>query len=130
MQNSEAVDGKLEKIHVLVNSQMTAALQAELNAVRRELAMMRHVEQLNETLRKTQSDGSVGPAELKASDESMQTAERRIKELEVMIAERLQATETGLKREEAAVKREDVAMKKLDIIAADQESLRKASLGI
>jgi len=36
-------NAKLDMIHTLVNSQMTAALQAELAATQRELAMMREV---------------------------------------------------------------------------------------
>jgi methanogenic corrinoid protein MtbC1 len=40
-------NGKLDVIHTLVNSNMTAAMQAELDAIRRELAMMREVVALN-----------------------------------------------------------------------------------
>jgi hypothetical protein len=42
-----ATNGKLDIIHTLVNSNMTAAMQAELDAIRRELAMMREVVALN-----------------------------------------------------------------------------------
>ena len=35
--------GKLNEIHVLVNSNMTASMQAELDATQRELAMMHEV---------------------------------------------------------------------------------------
>lgn len=40
-------NGKLDVIHTLVNSNMTAAMQAELDATTRELAMMREVASLN-----------------------------------------------------------------------------------
>jgi hypothetical protein len=44
---SAGISGKLGVIHDLVNSSMTAAMQAELDATRRELAMMREVVELN-----------------------------------------------------------------------------------
>jgi hypothetical protein len=40
---SEGTNSKLDMIHTLVNSQMTAALESELAATQRELAMMREV---------------------------------------------------------------------------------------
>jgi len=40
-------NAKLDVIHVLVNSNMTAAMQAEYDATVRELAMMREVARLN-----------------------------------------------------------------------------------
>lgn len=41
-----AFNGKLDVIHILVNSNMTAAMQAEYDATFRELAMMREVMEL------------------------------------------------------------------------------------
>jgi hypothetical protein len=38
-----SVNGKLNTIHTLVNSNMTASMQAELDATMRELAMMHEV---------------------------------------------------------------------------------------
>jgi hypothetical protein len=38
-----SVNGKLNTIHTLVNSNMTASMQAELDATKRELAMMHEV---------------------------------------------------------------------------------------
>jgi hypothetical protein len=42
-ENAKLTSGKLEEIHHLVNSSMTAAMMGELGAVGRELAMMREV---------------------------------------------------------------------------------------
>jgi hypothetical protein len=44
---AEKTNGKLDVIHTLVNSNMTAAMQAELDAIRREIVMMREVVALN-----------------------------------------------------------------------------------
>jgi uncharacterized membrane protein len=44
---SEKTNEKLDVIHTLVNSNMTAAMQAELDAIRREIVMMREVVALN-----------------------------------------------------------------------------------
>ena len=43
---AQVTNGKLDIIHQLVNSNMTAAMQAELDATVRELAMMREVIEL------------------------------------------------------------------------------------
>jgi hypothetical protein len=40
---AEVANNKLDIIHILVNSSMTAAMQSEYDAVRRELALMREV---------------------------------------------------------------------------------------
>lgn len=42
----QETNGKLDTIHTLVNSNMTAAMMSELDAVTRELAMMREVMEL------------------------------------------------------------------------------------
>ena len=44
---AEKTNDKLDVIHTLVNSNMTAAMQAELDAIRREVVMMREVVALN-----------------------------------------------------------------------------------
>lgn len=45
---AESTQQKLDVIHVLVNSNMTAAMQAELDATRRDLVSLREVARLNE----------------------------------------------------------------------------------
>jgi uncharacterized membrane protein len=46
-EKADATNDKLDVIHTLVNSNMTAAMQAELDAIRREIVMMREVVALN-----------------------------------------------------------------------------------
>jgi len=46
---AQVTNGKLDVIHQLVNSSMTAAMQSELDATVRELAMMREVMELKRT---------------------------------------------------------------------------------
>jgi hypothetical protein len=46
--STEATQQKLDVIHILVNSNMTAAMQAELDATRRDLVSLREVARLNE----------------------------------------------------------------------------------
>jgi len=47
-QTAQVTNGKLDVIHTLVNSNMTAAMQSEYDATVRELAMMREVLELKE----------------------------------------------------------------------------------
>jgi len=70
---------KLDQIHVLVNSNMTEAMQAELNATKREVAMMHEVIEL-----KKASGKDPLPMALKA----VEATDKRIAELEAAIAER------------------------------------------
>jgi hypothetical protein len=81
--NAEA-NGKLDTIHILVNSNMTAAMQAELDATQRELTMMREVIRLNK-LAGTEATTDAAAA-LKAT-------ELKIAELRANLADRLKATE-------------------------------------
>jgi hypothetical protein len=46
-ETAAVTNGKLDVIHTLVNSNMTAAMQSEFDATTRELAMMREVIRLN-----------------------------------------------------------------------------------
>jgi hypothetical protein len=48
VQTAAETNGKLDAIHVLVNSNMTAAMQSELDSIRRELLMMRQVLELKQ----------------------------------------------------------------------------------
>ncbi len=73
---------KLDAIHTLVNSNMTAAMQAELDATVRELAMMREVIGLNKAA------GREPTAESLAAKEMTKT---RIAELQATLADRLRS---------------------------------------
>jgi hypothetical protein len=77
---ADQTNKKLDVIHVLVNSSLTAAKQAELNATKRELAMMHEVVDLNRVA------GREPPASALAAIES---AAKRIAELELEIADRM-----------------------------------------
>lgn len=74
--------GKLDVIHALVNSSMTAAMQAELDATVRELAMMREVILLNRIAGKEPSVDALAAVELTAT---------RISELATALSDRLKA---------------------------------------
>lgn len=76
---TEHTNGKLDVIHELVNSNMTAAMQSELDAVRRELAMMREVIALN------QAAGREPDAETLAA---VRATEAKITELAATLADR------------------------------------------
>jgi len=68
-------NNKLDNIHVLVNSQMTALMEAELLATQRELAMMREVVSLKATAGHAASAEALG--EIKATE--IKVAELRAK---------------------------------------------------
>lgn len=79
--NAERADVKLDQIHTLVNSQMTAARQAELDQTRAMLIVLKRVTALA-ALRGEHAD----PLDL----EAIERTEKRIRELEAELAERLQ----------------------------------------
>jgi hypothetical protein len=78
--------GKLDEIHTLVNSNMTAAMQAEFDATVRELAMMREVIGLHAAAGRapsTEAESAVTAtesriAELRAALEDRHTAQDRV----------------------------------------------------
>lgn len=70
---------KLDTIHTLVNSNMTAAMQAEHDAVKRELAMMREVMELRRAGGQEPGDdtiAAIGATEAKLRDLAAALAER------------------------------------------------------
>lgn len=73
------LEGKLDVIHTLVNSSMTAAKQSEFDAIERELAMMKEVVALR------RSAGEEPTAETLAT---MDSIERKLRELSTELAER------------------------------------------
>lgn len=79
-------NGKLDVIHTLVNSNMTAAMQAELDAIRREIVMMREVVALN------LAAGREPTVEALAAIEATQV---KITTLEAQLADRATATENA-----------------------------------
>jgi len=70
---------KLDVIHTLVNSSMTAAMQAELDATTRELAMMHEIVELKE---------AAGRKPLPVAERAITLTEGRIAELEHQLADR------------------------------------------
>jgi hypothetical protein len=81
---AEVTNGKLDVIHTLVNSNMTAAMQAELDATTRELAMMREVIDLKQAAGKKPT-----PMALAA----VTATESKIHELQTALADRLKQNE-------------------------------------
>lgn len=79
-QGTKVTNDKLDVIHTLVNSNMTAAMQAEHDATVRELAMMREVIALH------RADGREPNVESLAAIDS---TEHRIAELKASLADRL-----------------------------------------
>lgn len=104
-ENANITNEKLEVIHTLVNSSMTAAIQSEFEATVRELAMMQEVVEL----RKSAGQGEPS-SEMMAA---LKSTELKIKELKETLAERHRQDELaqaqvvkivaaeGLKREES-----------------------------
>lgn len=78
-QRGEVVNEKLDEIHVLVNSNMTAMMQSELDATRTSLALMKEVIDLKRASGKKPS--SEAAANLKAT-------EAKVKELSSKLAVR------------------------------------------
>jgi hypothetical protein len=80
---SELTNTKLETIHILVNSNMTAAMQAEKDAIVRELAMMKEVIELNR---------SAGREPSKEAIEAIEYTQAKIDELSAQLEDRLRQT--------------------------------------
>jgi hypothetical protein len=72
-------NNKLDMIHTLVNSQMTAAMDAELRATQRELAMMREVISLK---------AAAGHEPSAKSLNEIISTENKVKELRAKLADR------------------------------------------
>lgn len=77
---AEAANAKLDVIHTLVNSNLTAAMQAELDATVRELAMM------NEVIDLKRANGHEPSVNTLAT---VKATELRISELKATLADRL-----------------------------------------
>lgn len=74
-------NGKLDVIHVLVNSNMTAAMQAELDAIKREIVMMREVAALNLAAGReptVEALAAIEATQVKIAELESQLADRRI----------------------------------------------------
>jgi hypothetical protein len=82
-QSTAITNTKLDVIHTLVNSNMTAALQSELGAVKRELVLIREVMKLN------RADGHEISVETLATE---QTAVVKVAELSAALLDRLSNT--------------------------------------
>jgi hypothetical protein len=78
-EDSKITNGKLDVIHELVNSSMTAAMQGEHDAMTRELAMMREVIALKKANGHAPSVETLG---------TIEATEARIAELNAMLADR------------------------------------------
>lgn len=86
--DAEKANAKLDVIHTLVNSNMTAALQSEMDATTRELAMMREVVELK------RAAGSDPTTEVLAAIEA---TKMKLGELAATLADRLAANEQAKK---------------------------------
>jgi len=79
-ETAKVTNGKLDVIHTLVNSNMTAAMQAELDATIREHAMMIEVVALKQ---------SAGHEPSVTSLAAIEATERKIAELQAALRDRL-----------------------------------------
>lgn len=94
---SDITNEKLDTIHILVNSNMTAALQAELDATIRELAMMKEVIALNR---------AAGRAPSNEASKALEMTQAKIRELTAQLNDRLRQTRIAdLKQEKEELKR-------------------------
>jgi hypothetical protein len=80
-------NNKLDTIHILVNSNMTKAMQAELDATRRDLASLREVARLNEEAGRPRSEEAHGVIEETALRIAKLDAELRDRLKQTMVAE-------------------------------------------
>lgn len=78
----KAIDKKLDIIHTLVNSNMTKALQAELEAVLAQVVLLREVTRLK------------GVAPTPELLDSMEVLDDRVSELTIQLKERANAAES------------------------------------
>lgn len=76
---ARVTDGKLDVIHTLVNSNMTASMQSELDAKKGQVVLMREVVTLKQ---------AAGQEPTKAALASIEAAESRISELEAALSDR------------------------------------------
>ena len=81
--SAASASAKLDTIHTLVNSQMTAAIQSELDAVQRELVLMLEVVAMR---------ASSGAPSNGAAAASVVATKAKIAELTATLKERLEAT--------------------------------------
>jgi len=88
--------GKIDVVHTLVNSQMTSAMQAELDATIRELALMRELADM----RHVQHPGVATPA----VDRAIALTNDRIAVLQSALNDRHLAADQVAEQERAAVK--------------------------
>jgi len=77
-------NNKLDIIHTLVNSNMTAAMQAEYDATVREIAMMKEVIALNQAAGREPSPEAIG---------AIEATQTKINELQAALADRLKQAE-------------------------------------
>lgn len=92
--STAATDAKLDAIHTLVNSDMTAARQSELDQTRVTLVMLRKVVALDHAAGRESSEQDVA---------TIETTEARIAELQAILADRL-AQQQAVEAEAAAAK--------------------------
>jgi ATP-dependent Lon protease len=84
--NAALTLNKLDAVHTLVNSGMTAAIQSELEAVERELILLREVSALRRA-----SGGAIDPDTAAA----IEVTKVKIAELTISLADRKAATKTA-----------------------------------
>ncbi len=89
---ANATNRKLDIIHTLVNSNMTAAMQAELDATVREVAMMKEVIALNI---------AAGRSPSSESEAAIKLTQGKINELKAALKDRLVATDKVNQREKS-----------------------------
>jgi hypothetical protein len=88
-ESAQRTSDKLDVIHVLVNSNMTAAMQAEFDATTREAAMIQEVMDLKR---------AAGTAPTVEALAALESARAKIAQLGATLADRLDATAAGKSR--------------------------------
>jgi hypothetical protein len=85
---AEVTNGKLDVIHILVNSNMTAAMQSELDATRREVVGLKEIVRLNQQIGQEPSQEAL----LAITD-----TEEKVAKLEAELRDRLKQTKVAEK---------------------------------
>jgi hypothetical protein len=83
-ETQEQTNGKLDVIHVLVNSTLTAALQGEMDATVREVTLMKEVLALNRAAGREPSVEALA---------AIDVASTKIEDLRMALADRIEATD-------------------------------------
>lgn len=83
---SRRTDSKLDQIHILVNSEMTARWQAELDRTKTSLVLLRKIRNMS---------AIAGINDTEEDIAAVEEAEKHIREIEIVLADRQAQTKIG-----------------------------------